>query len=179
MLVAACLLLPSFCQAYSGYDKLIKAYWSQYNPSVPWGLGWAQVKQESAFDCNAVSPVGAMGCAQFMPATWLDMIEAGVVPKDSTPFDTRYALEAQAYYMRTQFNGWQTKNRTFESWIKLGFAGYNAGRGNLYKAQKVCDGVMEYSQIMECLPSITGRHAKETSGYVSKITEYFYRRFGV
>lgn len=171
------LLSPFYSQAYSGYDKYIKAYWTKYNPDVHWGYGWAQVKQESAFNCDAVSPVGAMGCAQFMPGTWNDMVKAGVVPEGASPFDVKYALEAQAYYMRTQFNGWSRKNRSYESWVNLSLAGYNAGRGNLYKAQRLCGGAMEYSEIVECLPSVTGHHHKETIGYVERINRYKQERF--
>lgn len=145
---------------------------------VHWGVGWAQVKQESAFREGAVSPVGASGLAQFMPGTWGDMIKAGIVPAGSTPFDVKYSLEAQAYYMSTQLAGWQREGRTYTSWVKLALAGYNAGRGHLYTAQRKCYGVMEYADIMKCLPAVTGQHSQETSGYVEKIETYYFLRFG-
>lgn len=48
---------------------MIEAWGAVYGPraNVPRMLG--QVHQESLFDCQAVSPVGARGCPQFMPAT--------------------------------------------------------------------------------------------------------------
>lgn len=39
-------------------------------PGVDWRLLKAQYYQESHLKPNAVSPVGAAGVAQFMPATW-------------------------------------------------------------------------------------------------------------
>lgn len=175
---SALLLLPFCSQAFSGYDKYIKAYWSMYNPEVHWGIGWAQIKQESSFNCSAVSSAGAMGCAQFMPGTWRDMIKAGIVPENASPFDVKYALEAQAYYMRTQFNGWDREIRSHVSWVNLSLAGYNAGRGHLYAAQRACHGAIEYEDIVECLPDITGHHHKETIDYVQKINQYKVERFG-
>ncbi len=50
------------------YDSLFQFYAGQ--KAIDWLLLKAQVKRESAFDPNARSPVGAVGLAQFMPATW-------------------------------------------------------------------------------------------------------------
>ena len=52
------------------YDGLFKKYGAANN--IDWLLLKAQVKAESNFNPNAKSPVGALGLAQFMKATWLE-----------------------------------------------------------------------------------------------------------
>ena len=74
----------------------------------------AQLMAESGFDSRAVSPAGAMGIAQFMPAT---AREWGL----RNPFDARAAIFAQARFMAALL-------RRFRS-VPLALAAYNAGPG--------------------------------------------------
>lgn len=74
----------------------------------------AQLMAESGFDPRAVSSAGAMGIAQFMPAT---AREWGL----RDPFDPRSAILAQAKFMASLL-------RRFRS-IPLALAAYNAGPG--------------------------------------------------
>jgi membrane-bound lytic murein transglycosylase F len=55
----------------------------------------------------------------------------------------------------------------------LAMASYNAGLGNLLKAQRACGGAASYRAIMACLPRVTGRHAEETQTYVARIHHWF------
>ncbi|MEM7342050.1 MAG: transglycosylase SLT domain-containing protein [Actinomycetota bacterium] len=73
----------------------------------------AVARSESAFNPDAVSPVGAQGLMQFMPATAAEM---GV-----DPWDPRSAIDGAARYLRTSLD-------QFES-VELAVASYNAGRG--------------------------------------------------
>ena len=51
------------------WDSLIQ-YWTEKNwPDVDWRLIKCQVRRESAFNPLAVSPCGAIGLMQIMPAT--------------------------------------------------------------------------------------------------------------
>ncbi|UTZ44658.1 lytic transglycosylase domain-containing protein [Vibrio campbellii] len=161
------------------YDSQIKVAWRRYVPTYPWGLGWAQLWQESRLNPDAVSPVGAAGVGQFMPGTWSDMQKQGVVPEGVFPRDARFSIQAAAYYMRQNLDGWNVSGRTSGSRYDLAAAGYNAGRGHLYRAQKLCNGVMEYTGIIACLPDVTGRHSAETIDYVNKIHYWYEKRFGV
>ena len=72
----------------------------------------AQLYAESGFNPFAVSPAGAQGIAQFMPATARDM---GL----DNPFDAARAIDAQAHLMRDLL-------RQFGA-VALALAAYNAG----------------------------------------------------
>jgi hypothetical protein len=88
--------------------------------SVGAALLAAQEWQESKFNPSAVSPVGAAGIAQFMPATG---IQYGLTPAER--FDPAKAIDAQAHYMHDLL-------KQFGS-VPLALAAYNAGSGNVSK----------------------------------------------
>jgi soluble lytic murein transglycosylase-like protein len=56
----------------------------------------AQVEAESGFDAHAVSAAGALGAAQFMPATWAGSWNPY---REHSPFEPRFAVLAQARYL--------------------------------------------------------------------------------
>jgi Transglycosylase SLT domain/D-alanyl-D-alanine carboxypeptidase len=93
--------------------------------SVSAALLAAQARRESGFDPTARSDAGALGIAQFMPAT---AHTYGL----RDPFDPDAAIDAQAHHMRDLL-------RTFGS-VPLALAAYNAGAARV----SVC----------MCLPSI-------------------------
>lgn len=79
-----------------------------------------QIWQESKFDPNAVSPAGAKGIAQFMPAT---ASRFGV-----NVFDVESSLNGWGQYMRAMLD-------MFGGRVDLALAGYNSGENrNEYKA---------------------------------------------
>jgi soluble lytic murein transglycosylase-like protein len=102
--------LPSFVPA-EYRDPILRsaARWQ-----VPAALLAAQLEAESGFDPNAVSPAGAEGIAQFMPAT-----AAAYGLRD--PFDPVAAIDAEAHLMSDLL-------RQFGS-VSLALAAYNAGAG--------------------------------------------------
>lgn len=88
--------------------------------SVGAALLGAQLWQESRFNPRAVSPVGAAGIAQFMPAT---AAHYGLSPAER--FDPAKAIDAQAHLMHDLL-------RQFGS-VPLALAAYNAGPGNVLR----------------------------------------------
>jgi hypothetical protein len=109
----------------------------------------AQLYQESGFDARVVSPVGAQGIAQFMPATWAahgrdengDGVADPFDPEDAIPAAARYDAAIAAQIARVP------GDRT-----TLMLAAYNAGPGAVLAYQ----GVPPY---------------QETQGYVRRILD--------
>lgn len=140
-----------------------------YLPGIPWKLGKAQLFQESRLDPNARSPVGALGIAQFMPATANEVWAAmglGVV-------DRRLAgpsILAWAHYMRTLRKRWQMPDLERH---KFALGGYNAGNGSIGRAYRLCGNPQRWDDLTPCLHRVTGRHANETIGYITSILKWW------
>jgi hypothetical protein len=100
--------LPAYVPAQYRESLLRSA--SRWNVSA--ALLAAQIMAESNFNPTAVSPAGAQGIAQFMPAT---AAAYGL----GDPFDARAAIDAQAHLMSDLL-------RQFGS-VPLALAAYNAG----------------------------------------------------
>ena len=153
------------------YDHQIEQAAERYLPGYDWRLWKAQLYQESRLESDAVSPVGARGLAQFMPATWAE-VTAQLKMGDVSPHAAKPAIIAGAYYQGRMIRIWRSPRPAADRY-SLGAASYNAGAGNIIKSQKECDGKLLYSEIIECLPHVTGRHADETTTYVERIWRYY------
>ncbi|MFT4034228.1 MAG: transglycosylase SLT domain-containing protein [Patulibacter sp.] len=112
--------MPSFVPAR--FAPMISAAAQRW--SVGAALLAAQLWQESRFDPNAVSPVGAAGIAQFMPGT---AASYGLTPAER--FDPAKAIDAQGHLMHDLL-------RQFAS-VPLALAAYNAGPGNVQRCMCV------------------------------------------
>ena len=154
------------------YDDLI--FRSAAVKSLPydWRVWWAQIRQESQFDRMARSPVGALGLAQIMPATWRQWAEkAGYQGYDQT--DPEASLMTGALYMRHLWGQWSSPRPEMDR-ICLAMASYNAGLGNILKAQKLANMATDYKSIIAKLPDVTGnKNAHETITYVKRILGYY------
>ena len=102
--------LPAFVPVR--YRDAIAAAAGRWN--VPAALLAAQLMAESNFNPFAVSPAGAQGIAQFMPAT---ASAYGL----SDPFDAPVAIDAQAHLMANLLEQFGQ--------VSLALAAYNAGPG--------------------------------------------------
>ncbi|MFT6874736.1 MAG: hypothetical protein ACI9XK_002030 [Granulosicoccus sp.] len=102
------------------YEHLIKEFSQRYK--VNSNLVKAVVTEESCFDNNALSHVGAQGLMQLMPdtATWLKVKDSGD-PKDNLRGGVRYLASLL---------------KEFET-VELALAAYNAGPGNVRRYKGV------------------------------------------
>lgn len=150
------------------YDDYFKAYSERYLPQYSYLWLKSICVAESNLKPNAVSPVGAMGLCQFMPGTWSDVLKNMGLNEDTSVWDAKFNIMASAYYMSTLAKGWSS-NRPMVDRKKLSNASYNAGMGNLLKAQTRCNGAILYNEIIVCLPAVTGRFSEETMTYVERI----------
>ena len=135
----------------------------------------SQVVQESRFSEKAVSRTGARGLAQFMPKTGdevsRELMARGALESKFDRENPKQSIKAQVYYMNKMFNVW-TLNRSDESRMQLALASYNAGAGNILKAQKESLGAKHWHDISKKLKQVTGvANSKETINYVRAITE--------
>ncbi len=131
----------------------------------------AQLIQESRLDPDAVSPAGAEGIAQFMPPTWAEVADRLGYDPGVTPFAPVPAINAAAAYMFAQQRFWSSPRPQLERHF-LALANYNAGGGNVVKAQRLCSMALTWDLIEPCLDLVTGRHAEETRTYIRRIKGY-------
>jgi len=152
------------------YDRQIARAVATWWPDYPSPAAWkAQLYQESRLEAGAVSPVGAAGLAQMMPATWAQITREMRLGRVSPHHEV--AIDAGAYYMRKLRGIWSAP-RPADDRQRLAQASYNAGPGSILKAQAACDGAATWAAIAPCLPLVTGRHAVETTGYVASIARW-------
>jgi len=166
---------PSSVAEQNEYDDLIKSASLLYTPQWDWRWYRSQLEQESLLDPNAVSHVGAVGIAQFMPATWADMQRELRFTGSRT--DAYKSIRAGAYYNRKLRKAWKWKRPECDR-RQLVFASYNAGLGNILKSQRYCAGATHWPQIKLCLHRVTGEHANETTGYVDTIEIRYEKQIG-
>lgn len=152
------------------YDDSFRRWSSYYMPEVPWYWLKAQCWQESRLKPKAVSPVGAKGVCQFMPPTWKDMQRKLGFSGD--PFIPDLNIQAAASYMKQLRDTWDRRNRKSTQVHSLALASYNAGLGNILKAQEISGNKRLWCEIQPYLVQVTGRHSKETTHYVEVIWEY-------
>lgn len=112
-----------------------------------------QIQQESGFDPNAKSSAGALGLAQLMPGTALDM---GVLR-----IDPLQNLEGGAKYMRMLLDRYNGDYR-------LALAAYNAGMGNVDKA----GGIPAFPETQNYVNAIYGSQPNTTQQGGPAVDQY-------
>lgn len=123
------------------YRPLVEATAARYGYDA--ALLAAQAHQESAFRPDAISPAGARGLMQFMPATW------GDVGRGADIFDPAASLDAGVRYMQGLLNQFGD--------VRLALAAYNTGAGNVLKAAKRA-GSWAWEKLSELLPLETRKY---------------------
>lgn len=162
------------------YDDAFKDATARYLPGRDWRELKAQCYQESLLKADAVSHAGAVGLCQFMPGTWRDIAPLIGEPLRSRPPTHPVAsVHAAALYMRRLRGIWSAPRPDIER-QRLAWGSYNAGAGNLIKAQRACMNApgclppvcRDWPDISAALTSITGRHSHETITYVVRIERW-------
>lgn len=135
--------------------------------SVDRALVYALVRQESRFNPEAVSPVGARGLMQVMPST-----AAYVTGDDRYKTDMR-ALKEPSTNLRVGQDYLKTLlERHAGADLLKAVAAYNGGPGAVIKGETNAGGMSDPLMVIECLP------AQETRDYVEKVVAgyWIYRR---
>lgn len=125
----------------SKYYKLKNGKISSFDPIIKkaartmgwdWRLLAAIIFQESKFDPEAVSWLGAVGLMQVMPETALSLgIEDYTDPKDNIRAGTTYLKRLEKIFSKYPL--------TEEDQIKFTLAAYNAGPGHVIDAMKLAE----------------------------------------
>ena len=154
------------------YDKYFSKYTKHYfGPAFNWRHFKAQAVAESRLKKDAASHVGAIGIMQIMPATYKEVTKRHRHIKGCST-DPQWNIAAGISYNRSIWNIFKA-DRPFQDRLDFTFGAYNAGKGNIIRAQKRAQrsglNPNGWSSIEQTLPQITGRHSRETLNYVEKI----------
>ncbi|MEW5768007.1 MAG: lytic transglycosylase domain-containing protein [bacterium] len=120
----------------SDYSSLINTYAQKYN--LDSALIEAVINTESDFNPEAVSPKGALGLMQLMPAT---VRELGV----TNPFDPAQNIEGGTRYLRSLLD-------EFKGDLPLALAAYNAGA----KTVKEQGGIPPFKETQDYVKKVLG-----------------------
>lgn len=155
------------------YDAQIRTAAELYLPGWDWRWWKAQLYQESLLNPAAVSYVGAAGLCQAMPRTFAEWKLHFQWDENAHPTVPSYCITGGAWYMNRLRSQWTAK-RSEDDRRRLAQASYNAGFGNIVKAQKLCNYDPTWAGISPCLVRVTGKHHKETITYIQRIEMWFW-----
>ena len=127
---------PAASRGVTAYDDLIRQYAGQHGVSAD--LVRAVIQAESGFNPRALSPKGAMGLMQLMPATARDL---GV----SDPFHPGENIRGGVRYLARLLE-------RFKQDVELALAAYNAGPARVDQY----DGVPPFRETRDYVRKITG-----------------------
>jgi membrane-bound lytic murein transglycosylase F len=154
-------------------DDLIRYEVFRHWPELDWRLIKCQMRQESAFNPKAVSPCGAIGLMQIMPATGLTLgfsRDKLLVPGEN--------IKAGVIYLKRQYERFPEIPDHNEK-LKFALASYNGGRGYINQAialarkedapWQIWEGVKPYLAKPDCM--IGGKHPdhRQIINYVGRI----------
>jgi soluble lytic murein transglycosylase-like protein len=139
----------------------------------------AQIHQESGWNAQAISRVGATGLAQFMPATarWIEVLDPQL--QANQPFNPAWAMRALVTYDRWLY---ERTPRQYEPhdrmWVAL--RGYNGGLGH-WQAEAAASGAAQPTRLQ--VDQACGKakravvHCTENLGYPHRILQVLQPRY--
>jgi soluble lytic murein transglycosylase-like protein len=160
----------SFSPRFDSEFQHAATRWLGAGPDWRWTK--AQGVQESGLDPAALSPVGARGIMQVMPATWAE-IQKAMGWRGVSPHSAPHNIFGGVWYQARMARIWSGRDRTTPEAYALGLASYNAGAGTILRAQARCADARLWSAIAPCLVSISGpANARQTVDYVQRIARW-------
>lgn len=130
-----------------------------------------QIMAESSGNPGAVSPAGARGLLQIMPATQRDLESRGLIPKGLDPFNPEHSLQMRNAKMKALAELSWIKNppKKIPEVNRLArmLASYNAGEGRVFTAleKAKADGVDIYNDPRAFLIISLRRQEDISTGY--------------
>lgn len=150
----------------SRYDEDFQKYTKRwFGLTVHWKWFKSQGVAESALKPTAKSWVGAMGIMQVMPATWKEIQTRN--PEFVDPYNPSHSIGAGIYYDSLQWKAWNNIPNSNQR-LAFMFASYNAGRGHILNAYKLCK-CTTWPELIKYAPQVTKWRSSETIGYVNRI----------
>lgn len=175
--VAALVLWLALGQAFASIPPDAEHYRRDLvrNARLVWGLDApvatfaAQIHQESRYRADAESPAGALGLAQFMPATarWI----AGAYPAElgtNEPLNPSWALRALVRYDRHLYERVRIYDTGCDRML-FTLSDYNGGAGWRIKRQRMSGNPGNYAVISRLNPGIHPANQRENEEYPRRI----------
>jgi soluble lytic murein transglycosylase len=142
------------CAYPSPYAEDVRA--AEAVESLPSGLLWAVMRQESGFDPDAVSPAHAVGLMQILPDTARPVADELVLPHDDARLTSPpYAIRVGAHVLRKLLD-------QFHGSVPLAVAAYNCGAESVDRWASRAPG-MQLDTFVERIPF------RETREYVARV----------
>lgn len=138
-----------------------------YGVPAPVPMIVAQIEQESAFNPKAVSPVGATGLMQFMPATAKWAAQAGGFGV-AAPLDPEWSIRAGVWYDRHLYDRVLYANSVCDR-HKFALSGYNGGEKRVRDRQALSPSPGNYAITSTINPGISEANQRENAAYPLRI----------
>jgi soluble lytic murein transglycosylase-like protein len=167
---------PPPARAEQYRSDMTRSAYRVFGPAAPVSTLAGQIQQESGWRADARSPVGALGIAQFMPATAEDMARnhpADCAPAD--PMSTRWGFTCRDRYMASRLSAIKPMAdglATCDQWV-FALRAYNGGLGWVTRDRRLALGQgADPDSWLAVLPFNAGRGAaffQENAEYGPKI----------
>lgn len=156
-------------EAHEYKRDIIREGRSVWGLSAPTATFAGQIHQESAWNPNAVSRVGATGLAQFMPstATWISGAYSEKLGVNQ-PLNPQWAIRALVTYDKHLFDRVQASS-TCER-MAFALSAYNGGLGRVYQRKQISPTPGRcFNATCDINPGIADYNQRENREYPRKI----------